>query len=154
MSHHKLSLPCRTWMAHMFNSTLVKLDMHLTHFNHCLHYWRTKNHFTVIKPYSQWLKHAYIYFLFWLNLSVCSNLIRKLNKSQYHEKLSKQLRLFSLSTKRSQWRKLFSFLTSTMQLSKLKIFVGSVERNQLLFAYFSLLGRIVCLNLTLVKMKT
>ena len=56
----KLSLPCKMWMAQvpkpfptcciklqrhlqrMFKSTLVKLNMHQTHFNYYLYCWRTR----------------------------------------------------------------------------------------------------------------
>jgi len=103
--------------------------------------------------------HAY--FLFWLNLPVGSNLIRKFNELQYSQNFSERnQKLFENSCisfpyqLKSEWNKHFSFLTSTIQLSNLKTLSVALIGINFCLLISLYLGRIVCLNLTLVKIKT
>ena len=102
----------------------------------------------------------HLYFIFWLNLPVGSNLIRKFNKSLYYKNFSERKtknlseKVASLFHINSEGNKNFSFLTSTIQLSNLKtLSVASIGINFCLLISLYL-GSIVCLNLTLVKIKT
>jgi len=70
-----------------------------------------------------------------------------------------KLHLFSISTKNqngtstflSEWNKHFSFLSSTIQLSNLKILSVMLIGINFCLLISLYMGRIVCLNLTLVK---
>ena len=137
----------------MFNSTLVKLNMRQTHFNHYLYCcWRTK------KLWSQWLKHAYLLF-FWLNLLVGSNLIRKFNELQYSQNFSERNQnlfensciSFPYQLKVIMEQALFFLNLKLSNLKALSVAVIEINFCLLISLY---LGRIVRLNLTLVKIKT
>ena len=99
-----------------------------------------------------------IYFLFWLNLPVGSNLIRKSNdRKNFSERNQKLLENSCISFPyqlKSEWNKHFSFLTSTIQLSNHKTLSVVLIRINFCLLISLYLGRIVCLNLTLVKIKT
>ena len=99
-----------------------------------------------------------IYFLFWLNLPVGSNLIRKSNdRKNFSERNQKLLENSCISFPyqlKSEWNKHFSFLTSTIQLSNHKTLSVALIRINFCLLISLYLGRIVCLNLTLVKIKT
>ena len=100
----------------------------------------------------------HIYFIFWLNLLVGSNLIRKFNELQYSQNFSERNQnlfensciSFPYQLKVIMEQALF-FLN--LKLSNLEaLFVALIGINFCLLIYLYL-GRIVCLNLTLVKIK-
>ena len=101
----------------------------------------------------------HIYFLFWLNLPVGSNLIRKFNKLQYLQNFSERnQKLFKNSCisfpyqlKVIMEQALF-FLN--LKLSNLKALSVALIRINFCLLISLYLGRIVCLNLTLIKIKT
>ena len=101
----------------------------------------------------------HIYFLFWLNLLVGSNLIRKFNELQYSQNFSERNQnlfensciSFPYQLKVIMEQALF-FLN--LKLSNLEaLFVALIGINFCLLISLYL-GRIVCLNLSLVKIKT
>ena len=103
----------------------------------------------------------HIYFIFWLNLPVGSNLIRKFNKSLYYKNFSerknqKPFRISCISfpyqlKNRMEQALFFLNLNYTVcNLKTLSIRLIGINFCLLISLY---LGRIVCLNLTLVKIK-
>ena len=101
----------------------------------------------------------HIYFVFWLNLPAYSNLIRKFNKLQYSQNFSERNKKlfenscisFPYQLKVIMEQALF-FLN--LKLSNLKALSVAVIGNNFCLLISLYLGRIVCLNLTLVKIKT
>ena len=101
----------------------------------------------------------HIYFLFWLNLLVGSNLIRKFNELQYSQNFSERnQKLFENSCisfpyqlKLIMEQALFFLNLKLSNLKALSVAVIGINFCLLISLY---LGRIVCLNLTLVKIKT
>ena len=100
----------------------------------------------------------HIYFLFWLNLLVGSNLIRKFNELQYSQNFSERnQKLFENSCisfpyqlKVIMEQALFFLNLKLSNLKALSVAVIGINFCLLISLY---LGRIVCLNLTLVKIK-
>jgi hypothetical protein len=101
----------------------------------------------------------HIYFLFWLNLLVGSNLIRKFNELQYSQNFSERnQKLFENSCisfpyqlKVIMEQALFFLNLKLSNLKALSVALIGINFCLLISLY---LGRIVCLNLTLVKIKT
>ena len=101
----------------------------------------------------------HIYFLFWLNLLIGSNLIRKFNELQYSQNFSEiNQNLFENSCISFPYQlkvimeQVFFFLNlKLINLKALSVAVIGINFCLLISLY---LRRIVCLNLTLVKIKT
>ena len=101
----------------------------------------------------------HIYFLFWLNLLIGSNLIRKFNELQYSQNFSERNQnlfensciSFPYQLKVIMEQALFFLNLKLSNLKALSVAVIGINFCLLIYLY---LGRIVCLNLTLVKIKT
>ena len=101
----------------------------------------------------------HIYFLFWLNLLVGSNLIRKFNELQYSQNFSERNQnlfensciSFPYQLKVIMEQALFFLNLKLSNLKALSVALIGINFCLLISLY---LGRIVCLNLTLVKIKT
>jgi len=101
----------------------------------------------------------HIYFLFWLNLPVGSNLIRKFNELQYSQNFSERNQnlfensciSFPYQLKVIMEQALFFLNLKPSNLKVLSVALIGINFCLLISLY---LGRIVCLNLTLVKIKT
>ena len=100
----------------------------------------------------------HIYFLFWLNLLVGSNLIRKFNELQYSQNFSERNKklfensciTFPYQLKVIMEQALFFLNLKPSNLKALSVALIGINFCLLISLY---LGRIVCLNLTLVKIK-
>ena len=100
----------------------------------------------------------HIYFLFWLNLLVGSNLIRKFNELQYSQNFSERNQnlfensciSFPYQLKVIMEQALFFLNLKLSNLKALSVALIGINFCLLIYLY---LGRIVCLNLTLVKIK-
>jgi len=100
----------------------------------------------------------HIYFLFWLNLLVGSNLIRKFNELQYSQNFSERNQNFFKNScisfpyqlKVIMEQALFFLNLKLSNLKALSVALIGINFCLLIYLY---LGRIVCLNLTLVKIK-
>ena len=100
----------------------------------------------------------HIYFLFWLNLLVSSNLIRKFNELQYSQNFSERNQnlfensciSFPYQLKVIMEQSLFFLNLKLSNLKALSVALIGINFCLLISLY---LGRIVCLNLTLVKIK-
>ena len=104
----------------------------------------------------------HICFLFWLNLPVGSNLIRKFNELQYQKNFSeeKNQKLFENSCicfpyqPKARMPQALFFLNLNNAAKKLKTLSVALIGMNFCLLISLYLGRIVCLNLTLVKIKT
>ena len=101
----------------------------------------------------------HIYFVFWLNLPVGSNLIRKFNELQYSQNFSERNQnlfensciYFPYQLKVIMEQALFFLNLKLSTLKALSVALIGINFCLLISLY---LRRIVCLNLTLVKIKT
>ena len=102
-----------------------------------------------------------IYLAFWLNLPVGFNLIRKINELQYQENFSEgKMKNFSKTVaslfhitqkvRTAQALLFFNLNNAAEKLKTLSVVLIGINFCLLISLY---LGRIVCLNLTLVKIK-